>query len=381
MRYPQGMSSSLFTPLVIRSVEIKNRLWVSPMCQYSSIDGHPTDWHLVHLGSRAVGGAGLVMVEATAVSPEGRITPDDSGIWSDEHIASFRRLTGLLKEHGAICGIQLAHAGRKASTPAPWADSGTGPLGPNERGWETVAPSALSFRDGEPRPKEMTIADTAKVIADFRRAAERSLEAGFDVVELHMAHGYLLHEFLAPLSNRRNDSFGGTLENRMRLPLAITEEVRRIWPERLPLFARLSVTDWSRGAAELNVESPEVSQTSQVSQTSWDLAQSIVLSKALKDRGVDLIDCSSGGNVPKAEIPVGPGYQVPFAEAIRREVGILTAAVGMITESAQADAIIREEKADAVFVARQFLRDPYFALHAARELGAACPPPKQYGRA
>ena len=349
----------LFDEYRIRDVTFRNRLWVSPMCMYSSDNGFPNDWHLAHLGSRAVGGAGMVCVEATAVSPEGRITPADSGIWLDEHVPAFARLTRFIKAQGAVPGIQIAHAGRKASTAPPWEGGKAVTLG--NGGWQVVAPSATRFTDDYPMPREMTAVDIEKVVADFAAAAKRSIDAGFEVVEVHAAHGYLLHEFLSPLSNRRTDEYGGNLENRMRLPLAVANAVRRTVPEGLPVFVRISATDWAEGG--------------------WDLEQSIEFARRLKNIGIDLIDCSSGGLVPDAKIPVGPGYQVPFAEAIRREAGIATVAVGMITEPVQAEAIVSSGSADAVMVARQFLRDPYFALTAARQLGGNVNVPRQYGRA
>ena len=322
----------------------------------------PTDWHFVHLGSRAVGGAGLVVVEATGVSPEGRISPDDSGIWSDEHIAPFKRITDFMKANGAVAGIQLAHAGRKASTLAPWYGDGAVPS-TDKKSWTPVAPSAIPFKDNYPMPKAMTSEDIKKVVDDFVAAAKRSLAAGFQVIELHMAHGYLMHEFLSPLSNQRADEFGGTLENRMRFPLMVAKAVRAVWPQDLPLFARISATDWAGDGK------------------GWNLEQSLVLCQELKKIGFDLIDCSSGGILADAKIPVGPNYQVSFAEAIHQQVGILTAAVGMITNAIQAEAILHEEQADAIFMAREFLRDPYFPAHAAKELKFDLPRPKQYGRA
>lgn len=351
--------SSLFTPLQLRELIVKNRIFVSPMCQYSSEDGLPTEWHRVHLGSRAVGGAGLVMVEASAVSPEGRITPWDSGIWSDQHAAAYKPIADFIHSQGAVPAIQLAHAGRKASTDRPW--KGGKPLAIEQGGWQPIAPSPLPFDEGHPLPREMTVADIEAVVKQFAHAARRSLDAGFIVAEIHMAHGYLLHEFLSPLSNQRTDEFGSSLANRMRFPLRAAKTVREIWPAKWPLFVRISATDWADGG--------------------WDLQQSIVLSRALKTVGIDLIDCSSGGAVPHAKVPVGPGYQVPFAEAIRRETGIATGAVGMITEAHQAEAIIAEGKADAVLLARQMLRDPYWPQHAAKELGAKIEWPVQYGRA
>jgi 2,4-dienoyl-CoA reductase-like NADH-dependent reductase (Old Yellow Enzyme family) len=351
--------SKLFSTFKLRSVEFRNRVFVSPMCQYSSRDGMPDEWHLVHLGSRAVGGAALVMVEATAVSPEGRISPGDTGIWSDTHAEAFKAIAAFIKSQGAVPGIQLAHAGRKASTDVPW--RGGKPLSVEEGGWQTLAPSPLPFAEGYATPHEMTAGEIEEVTRQFAAAARRSLEAGFEVVEIHMAHGYLLHEFLSPLSNQRKDEYGGTLAARARFPLQVAEAVRRQFPDSLPVFVRISATDWADGG--------------------WDLQQSIQFSSWLGEMGVDLIDCSSGGLVPGAKIPVKPGYQVPFAAAIRAEAAVATGAVGMITEAQQAEQIISSGEADVVFLARAMLRDPYWALHAAKELGAAAPWPVQYGRA
>jgi 2,4-dienoyl-CoA reductase-like NADH-dependent reductase (Old Yellow Enzyme family) len=351
--------SHLFSSFKLRDVEFRNRVFVSPMCQYSSRDGLPDEWHLVHLGSRAVGGAGLVMVEATGVSPEGRISPGDTGIWSDEHARAFRPIASFIKAQGAVPGIQLAHAGRKASTDVPW--RGGKPLEESEGGWQTLAPSALPFADGYPAPREMAVEDVEKVIEQFVDAARRSLDAGFEVIELHMAHGYLLHEFLSPLSNLRHDEYGGSLEGRAHFPLKVAEAVRNTWPASLPLFVRISATDWAEGG--------------------WDLQQSIQFSRWLKEIGVDLIDCSSGGLIPGVKIVVGPAYQTPFAAAIRQETGIATGAVGMITEAFQAEQIIAGGEADVVFLARAMLRDPYWALHAAKALGVDVAGPVQYGRA
>ncbi len=351
----------LFSSLKIRGVEFKNRIFVSPMCQYSSEDGLPTDWHLVHLGSRAVGGAALVVVEATAVSPEGRISPQDSGLWSERHAEAFSRVTRFIKEQGAVPGIQIAHAGRKGSTPVPWDKSSGKNVPPDKGGWIPPAPSPIAFDADYAVPREMSVADAEKVARDFGKAARLARQAGFEVLELHFAHGYLVHEFLSPLSNQRKDAYGGTLDNRMRLALAAAESVRRQWPEEFPLFARISATDWSPGG--------------------WDLPDSIALAGRLKALGVDLIDCSSGGMVPHAKIPLGPGYQTPFSEAVRREAKILTGAVGLITEPSQAEDILAQGKADAVFLARELLRDPYWPLHAAKALGADVPWPKQYERA
>jgi len=349
----------LFDTYTIRSVTFRNRIFVSPMCQYSSEDGLPNDWHLVHLGSRAVGGAGLVMVEASGVSPAGRITVWDSGIWSQQHAHSFRPIAAFIESNGAVSGIQLAHAGRKASTDVPWRGGRVIRDGPNS--WQTVAPSPIPFRDGEPVPHELTVHEIDGIVGQFVRSTELALDAGFRVVELHMAHGYLLHEFLSPLSNVRTDEFGGSLENRMRFPLRVAERVRQTWPEDLPLFVRISASDWAEGG--------------------WDLTQSIEFAKRLRDLGVDLIDCSSGGAVPSAKIELGPGYQVPFARAVRAEAGVATGAVGLITEAQQADEIIRSGSADAVLLARELLRDPYWPLHAARTLGVDVPWPDQYLRA
>ena len=352
----------LFDPLAIREVNFANRVFVSPMCEYSSNDGHANDWHFVHLGSRAVGGAGLVMTEATAVLPEGRISPQDLGIWSDDHIKTLGRIVSFIHEQGGIAGMQLAHAGRKASTYRPWESEGTVPE--SEGGWKNVvAPSAIPFADNYPMPQALTVDGIQEIIAAFAQAARRACEAGFRVIEIHGAHGYLIHEFLSPLSNQRTDNYGGSFENRIRFALETTRAVRAAWPDKFPLTARLSCSDWApRG---------------------WDLEQSVELSRRLKAEGVDLIDCSSGGIVPDAKIELGPGYQVPFAEKIRREANIATAAVGMITEAKQADEIIRSGKADLVYLAREFLRDPYWPAHAAKALGHAekVKPPVQYLRA
>jgi 2,4-dienoyl-CoA reductase-like NADH-dependent reductase (Old Yellow Enzyme family) len=349
----------LFDPFELRSLTLRNRIVVSPMCQYSSIDGFANDWHIVHLGSRATGGASLVITDATAVTAEGRISPQDLGIWSDDHITELRRIVAFIQSQGSAAGIQLAHAGRKASTPAPWFGEGTVPIG--EGGWEPVAPTVEPFAPGYPVPAALDGAGIREAIRAFGQATVRAREAGFDVVEVHAAHGYLLHQFLSPLVNHRTDEYGGSFENRIRLTLEAVDEVRREWPDRCPLFVRISATDWMEGG--------------------WDLDQSVELARRLATRGVDLIDCSSGGAVPGAKITVGPGYQVPFAERIRREAGIATGAVGMITSAPQADEIVSSGRADCVLMARQFLRDPYFAQHAARELNAPASWPRQYGRA
>ena len=349
----------LFTPLRIREIEFKNRIVVSPMCQYSAKEGHPQTWHLVHLGSRAVGGASAVIAEATAVEERGRISPGDTGIYNDEHIASWKPIAEFIRASGAVPGIQLAHAGRKGSTTRPW--EGGKALAIADGGWEPVAPSAIAFDKDYPMPRALTLPEIDGVVAAFRRAAERALAAGFELVEIHGAHGYLLHEFLSPLSNTRTDEYGGSLQNRMRLSLSVAQGVREVWPARLPLFFRVSATDWQEGG--------------------WDLPQSIELARRLKTLDVDLMDVSSGGAVPHAKIPVGPGYQVPFAEAIRKQAGIATAAVGMITEAAQAETILSTEQADLVVMAREMLRDPYFPRRAAQEMGVKLTPPTQYGRA
>lgn len=349
----------LFEPIKIRNIELKNRLVVSPMCQYSSVDGFANDWHLVHLGTRAIGGAALVFTEATAVSREGRITPDDLGIWKDGHIDFLKRITGFIKNNDAIPGIQLAHAGRKASHFSPW--KGGKFLNAHEGAWQTLAPSAIPYKDGEPLPKEMTIAEIEQLIEDFKAGTERALQAGFEVFEVHAAHGYLIDEFLSPLSNRRTDEYGGSFENRIRLLIAIVKEMRTIIGNERLLFVRISVTDWVDGG--------------------WTEDDSIQLAKILKELGVDVIDCSSGGNSHAQKIPVGPLYQVPFSEKIKKETGILTAAVGLITTAEQSESILAENKADLVVMARELLRDPYFPLHAAKTLGANVEWPVQYERA
>jgi 2,4-dienoyl-CoA reductase-like NADH-dependent reductase (Old Yellow Enzyme family) len=351
--------SRLFSPLQLRTLTFRNRIFVSPMCQYSSHDGFPKDWHLVHLGCRAVGGAGLVMVEATAVSPEGRISPDDSGIWSDAHAEAFAPIVRFIREQGAVAGIQLAHAGRKASTDLPW--RGGGPLGPDQRGWQPIAPSPLPFAHGHPAPRETTTQDLKTIRSHFEAAARHAQDAGFQVVEIHLAHGYLLHEFLSPLTNLRKDEYGGILENRMRYPLSVTQSVRDIWPQNLPVFVRISATDWAEGG--------------------WDLEQSLELCRRLKEQGIDLIDCSSGGLMQDAVIPAGPGFQTPFAAAIRKEAGIATGAVGFITEPVQAEQIVATGLADAVFLAREMLRNPSWPMEAAKALKVDIPWPVQYLRA
>jgi 2,4-dienoyl-CoA reductase-like NADH-dependent reductase (Old Yellow Enzyme family) len=352
-------SPSLFAPLKIREVTLRNRIAVSPMCEYSSEDGFATDWHLVHLGSRAVGGAGLVMAEATAVEARGRITPGDLGIWKDEHIETLARIAAFIKQHGAVPAIQIAHAGRKASCHIPW--KGGEPIPAKDGGWQTVAPSPVPFRETDPVPHQLDQEEIRSIAGSFAAAARRALTAGFEVVEIHSAHGYLLHEFLSPLSNRRTDEYGGPFENRIRLLLEVADAVRSVWPERLPLFVRISATDWKEGG--------------------WTIDDSVMAAAHLRPKGVDLIDCSSGGLAVDAKIPAGPAFQVPFAERIRREAKILTGGVGFITEPRQAEEIIRSGQADLVLLAREFLRDPYWPLHAARILGVEMAPPVQYSRA
>ncbi|MEP7107735.1 MAG: NADH:flavin oxidoreductase/NADH oxidase [Ferruginibacter sp.] len=349
----------LFEPITIRNIQLKNRIVVSPMCEYSSIDGFANDWHFVHLGSRAVGGAGLVMTEAASVTPEGRITPDDLGIYKDEHIPFLQRINGFITAQNAVPGIQLAHAGRKASHHKPW--KGGKALTPEEGAWQTLAPSAIAFADGGRPPKEMDMADIQQFIADFANAAERATRAGYKVIEIHAAHGYLLNEFLSPLSNHRTDEYGGSFENRCRLLVEITEATRKVTGEELPLFVRISASDWVPGG--------------------FEPGDAVLLAAILKTHGVDLIDCSSGGNSPAQKIPVAPMYQVPFAEKIKKETGILTGAVGLITTAAEAEQILNDQQADLIILARQFLRDPYFPLHAAKELGVDVAWPPQYDRA
>jgi 2,4-dienoyl-CoA reductase-like NADH-dependent reductase (Old Yellow Enzyme family) len=351
---------TLFTPLTIRDLTLSNRIAVSPMCEYSSDDGFANDWHLVHLGSRAVGGAGLVMTEAAAVEADGRITWRDLGIWKTGHIEELKRIASFIKSQGSVPGIQLAHAGRKASTHVPW--DGGAPIAPGlPNGWQVVGPSAVPFQGGGPVPRELNAADIRHLVEAFAAAAHRALAAGFEVIEIHAAHGYLIHQFLSPLSNFRTDSYGGGFENRIRIALEIVEAVRREMGPKLPLFMRISATDWTEGG--------------------WAPADSVELARHVKVLGVDLIDASSGGNIAGATIPVGPGYQVPFAECIRKETGLLTGAVGMITTPEQAESIIKSGQADLVLLAREFLRDPYFPLHAAQSLGAPVSLPKQYLRA
>jgi len=354
------MTAPLFSPFQLRSIEFRNRIGVSPMCQYFSDDGFANDWHLVHLGSRAQGGAGLVSTEATAVLPGGRISPADLGIWKDEHIPNLRRIAEFIHTQGSRAGTQLAHAGRKGSTASPFEPRPT-TVAPSEGGWQPVAPSAVAFAPDYPLPAALDPSGIKAVVEGFRHAARRALEAGFDFVEIHAAHGYLLHEFLSPLSNIRTDAYGGSFDNRIRIVLETVDAVRAVWPERLPLFVRISATDWAEGG--------------------WNPDESVELAKRLREHGVDLVDASSGGLVPNAKIPAAPGFQVQFAARIRRETGIATAAVGLITEPAQANAIVSEGEADFVFLARAMLRDPYWPLHAAATLGEPASWPKQYLRA
>jgi 2,4-dienoyl-CoA reductase-like NADH-dependent reductase (Old Yellow Enzyme family) len=350
----------LFTPLPLRGVTLRNRIGLSPMCQYSAVEGRATDWHLAHLGARAAGGVGLAIFEATAVEARGRISPADLGLWEDAQVEPLARVVRFVAAQGATPCLQLAHAGRKASVRPPWLAGGA-PLGPGEGGWTVVGPSPVPFAPGHPEPSALDEAGIAGVVASFTAAARRALDAGFQAVEVHAAHGYLLHQFLSPISNRRADRWGGGFEGRTRLAREVVAAVRAAWPERLPLLVRLSATDWLSGG--------------------WTPDETVELARALKGLGVDLVDVSSGGASPEARPAVGPGYQVPFAERVRREAGIATAAVGLITTAAQADAVVREGRADLVLLARELLRNPCFPLHAAAALGAEGPWPSQYLRA
>jgi 2,4-dienoyl-CoA reductase-like NADH-dependent reductase (Old Yellow Enzyme family) len=349
----------LFSPLRIREIELKNRIVVSPMCEYSAKDGHPQAWHLVHLGSRAIGGAGLVFTEASAVEERGRISSVDTGIYADAHVASWRPIVEFIRSHGAVPGMQIAHAGRKASTMPPW--TGGKPVLVQDGGWKPVAPSALAFDAGYTVPHELSVSEIGEIIGAFRKAAERVLAAGFEAIEIHAAHGYLLHQFLSPLSNVRTDEYGGKFENRVHIVKQVVRTVREVWPQRLPLFVRVSATDWK--------------------EEGWDLALSIALARELKPLGVDLIDASSGGLAPGVKIPFGPGYQTGFAEAIRKQAGVATGAVGMISDAVQAETILATEQADLVFLARELLRDPYWPRRAAKELDVKIKAPVQYERA
>jgi 2,4-dienoyl-CoA reductase-like NADH-dependent reductase (Old Yellow Enzyme family) len=349
----------LFSPLALRSVTLRNRIAVSPMCMYSAAEGRANDWHLVHLGARAAGGAGLVVFEATAVQADGRISPADLGLWEDGQIEPLSRIVRFVHEQGAVAALQLAHAGRKASTAPPW--DGGGPVAPGQGGWTPVAPSALPFAPGHPTPAALDEAGIRRVVEAFAAAARRALAAGFRALELHLAHGYLAQQFLSPLTNHRTDTWGGSFENRTRLPRELVSAVRRVWPEELPLLARVNATDWAEGG--------------------WDADQAVALARMLRPLGVDLVDVSSGGTVPAAKVPAGPGYQASFAERIRREAGVATGAVGMIVSPEQADHVIRSGQADLVLLAREMLRDPHFPLRAARALGHDGPWPRQYLRA
>ncbi|MBK7212184.1 MAG: NADPH dehydrogenase NamA [Bacteroidales bacterium] len=351
--------SKLFESIKIKDIEFKNRIVMSPMCQYMASSGQSNSWHQVHYGSRAIGGAGLIIQEATAVSPEGRISPGDLGLYSDEQISGLAEITTFVREHGSVAGIQLAHAGRKAACAKAW--DGGKQLSIEDGGWQTVAPSAVPFFPDDNPPVSLDDEGIAKVISDFRSAARRAHKAGFQLIEIHAAHGYLLHQFLSPLSNHRTDQYGGNFENRARLLLEVVASIREVWPDHLPLFVRISATDWAEGG--------------------WDVEEAVKLSALLKDAGVDLIDASSGGLIPTARIPLGPGYQVPFAEKIRKEAGIMTGAVGMITEPLQAEEILQKGQADFIIIGREFLRNPHFPLMAAAALNEDIEWPRQYGRA
>ncbi len=350
---------ALFDELKIREVTLRNRIVVSPMCEYSCEDGFANDWHLVHLGSRAVGGASLVITEATAVTPDGRISPSDLGLWKDAHIEPLARIVRFANQQGAHAGVQLAHSGRKGSTAVPW--KGGQAVAASDGGWTPLAPSAIPFSNNYPQPAELDEPGIRAIVKSFSEAAVRAADAGFRIIEIHGAHGYLLHEFVSPLSNKRTDAYGGSFENRTRIVREVVTAIRKVWPETNPLFLRISASDWTEGG--------------------WDIEQSIALVEQLVPLGVDLVDCSSGGNVATAQIPVGPGYQVPFSEKIRARTKVLTGAVGMITDAQQADEIIRAGKADVVLLAREFLRQPYWPLHAAEHLGLYASWPEQYLRA
>ena len=350
--------SLLLSPYTLRGVTARNRIWVAPMCQYSAVDGMPDDWHLVHLGARAVGGAGVVFTEATAVSPEGRISPQDTGIWTDEQAQAWARTVAFVQGQGALAGVQLAHAGRKGSTRRPW--EGRGAVAPEDGGWLPVGPTADAY-PGLAQPSALDGAGIAKVRSDFVAATRRALTAGFDLVEVHAAHGYLLHEFLSPLSNARTDAYGGDLAGRMRLVLEVVEDVRAVWPDDQPVVLRISASDWVEGG--------------------WTVEDSVALAKEAAARGVDLVDCSSGGNSPDQSIPLGPGYQVPFAAQVRRDAGVATGAVGLLTDPHHAEQLLADGSADVVLLARELLRDPHWPLHAASALGDDVAWPVQYDRA
>lgn len=349
---------NLFSPLKIKGITLKNRIVMSPMCQYSATDGFVDDWHFVHLGSRAVGGAGLIFTEAMAVSPEGRISAGDLGLWKDEHIAPIRRITDFIHQQGSVAGVQLAHAGYKASSAVPW--EGSKYISPEEGGWQPISPSSTLLSDQKTYSKELTKADIEKVIEDFKQAAKRAVEAGFKIIEIHAAHGYLLNEFLSPVANKRTDEFGGSFENRAKVLILVIDAVKEVVPAEMPLFVRISATDWRADG--------------------WKIEDSVQLSVILKEKEIDLIDCSTGGFVAPKEIPIAPNYQVPFAEEIKAKTGIKTGAVGLITSAKQADEIIRSGKADLVFLARELLRNPYFPQNAAQELGYDIELPNQYLR-
>lgn len=351
--------SLLFSELQLKSVTLKNRIVVSPMCQYSSTDGFANDWHLVHLGSRAIGGAGLIIMEATAVTAEGRISYGDMGIWKDEHISKLQQITSFIHENGSVAGIQLAHAGRKASCEKPW--HGGAQIKSGEHSWQTVAPSAIPFHEGDIAPHALSKNEIGNLVTDFKNAAVRALQAGFKLIEIHAAHGYLINEFMSPLSNTRSDEYGGSFENRIRFLLEIIDAIQSVWPADLPLMVRISASDWAEGG--------------------WTVDDSVSVARVLKEKGIDAIDASSGGVVSYAKITAGPGYQVPFAEAIKKQTGIITAVVGIIVNSRQAETILQNQQADLIVMAREHLRDPYFALHAAKELGDEVEWPVQYERA
>lgn len=353
----------LFQPVTLKNISFRNRIVVSPMCQYSAENGLANDWHLVHLGSRAVGGAGLIIVEATAVEPRGRISPDDLGIWDDEQIKPLQNITRFMKEHGSVPGIQLAHAGRKASTYAPW--KGKGYVSEEKGGWEVVSASAIPYARDYGLPRALTVEEIEHIVRSFKEAAVRALEAGFQLIEIHAAHGYLLHQFLSPHSNHRDDEYGGSFANRTRFLMEVVEAVRSVWPDDYPLWVRISATEWLE----------------HTSQPSWTLEDSVRLSQMLRERGVDVVDVSSGGNAPEQKISIGPGYQVPFSETIRREAGVATCAVGLITDAEQAEHILQDGKADFIALGREMLRHPYWPLHAAKALNAEINWPKQYERA
>lgn len=356
--------SQLFTPIQLRDTTFKNRIFMAPMCQYSAEGGIPNQWHLVHYATRAIGGVAMVIVEATAVAPEGRITPWCTGLWSDQHVAAFRPIAEAIRDNGAVPAIQIAHAGRKAACDAPWRGGNFLPIGAG--GWQTVAPSAIAVTPAHGTPRALSTAEIEQIVEQFISAAQRALAAGFEVAEVHCAHGYLLHEFLSPLSNQRDDEYGGSLENRCRLPLRIAKAIRDLWPQQWPVLVRISATDW-------------VQQLNGIA--GWDLAQSIQFARWLKEIGIDLVDCSTGGLILDAKIPAAPGFQVPFAEGVRKQAGIASGAVGLITEAQQAEEILSNGQADVILLARELLRTPYWPLKAAKELGVDITWPNQYARA